>query len=87
MSTTQGTVRDFAHMLSIEGLPRIIDRFKERILQDGNSSSVRTRLYTREQIENLVQNNEQTRVKETNSYLMGLSSYIVLRKSVEAENA
>lgn len=82
MSTTSGTVNNFLKMLCVEGLPRIIGRFKERILQNGDSSSVRTRLYTREQIENLVQNNEHTQVVETNSYLKGLSTYIVLRKSV-----
>jgi ubiquinone/menaquinone biosynthesis C-methylase UbiE len=87
MSTTQESMRDFAHMLSIEGLPRIIDRFKERMLSKEDNSSKRTRLYTREQIEGLIQNNEHTQVVETSSYLMGLSTYIVLRKFVEAGNA
>jgi ubiquinone/menaquinone biosynthesis C-methylase UbiE len=81
MSTTQGIIRDLGHMLSVEGLPRIIVRLKERVLLTGDSSSKRTRLYSREQIEDIILKNSNTEVVETRNYLKGLSTYIVLKKS------
>lgn len=86
MSTTHGAICDFMHMLGIEGLPRIIGRFKERILSDRDNSSKRTKLYTRDQIEGLIHNNEQTQIVEIKSYLMGLSTYVVLKKFIKVKN-
>jgi ubiquinone/menaquinone biosynthesis C-methylase UbiE len=82
MSTTHGSVHDFLQMLSIEGVPRIIERFKERMLQDKDSSSRRTKLYTQTEIENLIQGNVHTEVVQTANYLKGLSTYVVLRKII-----
>lgn len=80
LSTSLGTVNNLMRMLSIEGLPRIIGRLRERMLRDKNSSSARTRLYTPNQIDNLISNNPQTQLKRRESYLRGLSTYIVLKK-------
>ncbi len=80
MSTSLGTVNNLIKMLCTVGLSRVVGRLKERVLRDKDSSSYRTRLYTREQIGGLVNNNAQTHLEERKSYSRGLSTYIVLRK-------
>ena len=84
MSTSLGAVNNFVKMLQIEGLPRVINRFRERVVRDKDSSSARTQLQTREQIEKLVTNNEHTQLEIFSTYLKGLSTYIVLRKTTNS---
>lgn len=82
MSTSLGMIYNFIQMLNIEGLPRVVKRFKERMLQDTDSSSTRTKLCTPEQIDDLIHNNKQTRVIEISNYLKGLSTFIILKKII-----
>lgn len=82
MSTSLGTVNNLVQMLRVEGLPRIIDRFRERIVRDKNSSSVRTKLYNHDQINDFICKNTQTKLEATKSYLGGLSTYVVLKKLI-----
>lgn len=85
ISTSLGAVNNLIKMLCTVGLSRMVGRLKERVLRDKDSSSHRTRLYTREQIGDLINNNSHTRLETREIYSRGLSTFIVLRKLVETD--